>query len=590
MGKQNKTETQKTDEQTSSAKETNTPPTNTNQPLPPAPSTTQPIPETLPTEPAINITMVKIDSRGSIIWGIIYDGMILLCSYSYSFLLVIASYLVTRLQNNQGTNTEYRAGGALLLSITDLAVVGTVYGPGITTFFSANNIYKQIMEAKTNSQPTSELNKKMSRLVKIGFVLGIPFAATAISFMCLGQLFLPLLGQNQDVIELIQPSLYISSGAILIYLSRFLLEQMHLAGGKKEFVMRMSMLSLLLFGIALPCLLAFGWGPLPNLALNGIFIGIFCENLATTVCSLLGLQYFKEFKDFHFLRSFLSWDKEDTEALRSVAKMAGFLTGTAFIEWAMNVVRTLFAGWLGSDEQAAQNEQQLLIFGLFLIAQACASVVFLKTNHAKYILATGGSLTALAAGTGLAINFSPLQRILNSNASDHVIDLGHRLMPYTAAYGFLYSLAIIIRNSLLAKTGGWPAIKFNASLVIGAITSLILSQYTQFGVEGISAGAIAGIVLGLLAMIKPYWQAFYSPQIEEIKEEKSAPPHAEIEEIKEEASKPASGGENASQPNDDDDDDEDTPRLSSFWGSCLNRVVRRFWPEQNIQTPFSSSP
>lgn len=499
------------------------------------------------------------------------NGVVMLTSYDYSFMLLAATYQINHLKDKQGDNTLYMASGNLALTIMDACVVVSVT-PGIILGFMAKGTYASLMKEKDESLK-AKLRASMSSLLKNGLIVTAPCTITSVILMSV--VVRPLLlniGIDPAIVDLILIPLLIASVSLLIYVPRFCIEKILLAADKQIFVTASNLIYFGLFGIGFAYVLGFGEFGFPYLAMSGIFIGNGIGNIFTFLtCSTV--LFSKSFKDFHFFRSFLKpFDPQDREQLKSLANMSLPFVLSMGSEWLATTVRNILAGLI--DGLAPQNYASQINYLIFLLAMAfgeaagyqIAAAAGADQHQALYAhagLIVGGGASLITGGI-LSIP-GVLTETFNGNASPAVVDAGNELLVYAVVNSFFYSLAIIMRSCVLMKTGTWPSVKFNVSIWVGVLTSAGLAFYTDQGVKGINQGALVGTAFAFLSLLKSYIEAF-----------KKKPSGSK-------------GGLNLQKPT-QAETKSDIPKGSSSWwcscfGNCFSRVSRRIYPTRPAPTP-----
>lgn len=473
----------------------------------------------------INIPIQKNISASEIVKTILKNSAVMAASYSYSFLLIIVTYMTSRLKDDQGSSTLYMAGGNLVITILDTCVVISVSSAFILGFFG-KSLDKQIQtlpaiqgDTQTTTQLVS-LNKQMSSLVKNGIILGTPFTILSMIGMGLAKTFLVKTGQDRDVVNLIETPLLLGCASLPLYLARFCMEKMLLAREQQTFVTVTSLTNLGLLGIGLGYALGFGALGLPAMGITGIFLGMIAENIATLSICASGLRFKKEFKDYNILSSFftLTRDSEDREQLQQLIKIGVPVILSIVSEWLASTVRNSIAGGIGTNELAAQNYATQLVFLVFLLALAISEATGLQISgavsqqrdYAKYGLIINTVVNGIIT-LGVAFKPNLLTDFLNPDASEAVVTLGNDIIPYAAANAFTYSLLLVMKQAVISKTFTWPSVQYNCSVWTGVLSSYLLGFYTNQGIKGVNQGAIIGTVLGTLALLRAYINTFYAP-------------------------------------------------------------------------------
>ncbi|MBS0351009.1 MAG: hypothetical protein JSR33_07480 [Proteobacteria bacterium] len=493
---------------------------------------------------------IKVDqplTPAKIARAILINTGVMAASYSYSMLLLIVTYMINQLKDANGSNTLYMAGGTLTITILDTCVVVSVSGAfllgyfGTEIFSAIQLVRKELVQApqSINNTKQDELDRLISQMQNLpsnAMKLAAPFITVSSLFMLSSKYIFEVSGQDPEMLDLIQWPLMMGAISLPIYAIRFSLEKMLLSAKKQRFVTALSLFDMGVFGVIPAYVLGFGkWG-FPNLKMIGIFIGMLLENIVTTLGSMAGLHFMKDFEGINFRKNFCK--RAERAELRFLFKTAFPIIFTIFSEWSASVVRNHYAGKIGTDQLAAQNFTTQLCFLIFLIAMALGEAIGLGLKEVSKIVAEWLKISKEEAKdhietlkgqanygkvglflgiiiTGIISAFTSYQpdiliQFLAPNASPTVQQLGNNILQkYVGPNAFLYGMAIVMKQSVIAKNNGlWPSVDYNLAIWAGVLASGL--QVFGDDLEGIVRGQILGTGLALLALLPAVIKSFFT--------------------------------------------------------------------------------
>lgn len=208
------------------------------------------------------------------------------------------------------------------------------------------------------------------------------------------------------------------------------------------------------------------------------------------------------FKDFKFLKSFLSWTREDVGQIWSLIKEQIPMIACAVGDVLANFATNNIAGTLPGNALVKQNvATAFLNFNMILIA-AGAQTNAMRLGYQNGNKEPGHSLrlSTLAGITAVSSLQLPLMLFVSFFPSQFATLVGEsveesemqKLMLLTVAYASLDSLRVNILSILRALGDNLkPSVASSLSLLLGVLGSYGLSVYTELGVTGLPIGLIA---------------------------------------------------------------------------------------------------
>ena len=522
----------------------------------------------------------KLEPRLSIMGKTFKRALAMALSFTYSAELPILLAMLGRIQNNDGDNIKSLAAATLSITVLDTAIMVSISST-FAMIFEGGNIYGQMTQPETSEEQKIIFRNDISRMVKNSLFLASPFALPSMAVLFFSEsILVNWFGQNREISSLAQQFLRPVASLIPLYTLRLCLQPIFFIHQRQQWMTIISLIGFFSFGVFLANGLGFGHFSLPEMGIQGIFLGVMSENIFTTL-GIAACLFRQPFKDYHFSASFLHCEAEDWKQFKALAKQGIPLVITYLSELSTLFCKSIMAGRLGDDQLAAQNFSGQISFFVLFLAHAFSQATALGIGGTRGInkarFAQYGLLSGFLASLLPCIIVSGYPQMLTAllggggSVNDGVMTLAHVLIPLAAGTSVLYTLALTMLQSLrMTSHHVKPTIIFNGWLWLSVVSGYLLGFPAKLGVIGVGAGSLLGTGLGT-AHLFLFWKREYRKPEEKNEDNKLLS---------------IQNGSNALPPS-SSTSEEDLPRMSSCWCTCFSRVMNRFQNWYNGSTRYN---
>jgi Na+-driven multidrug efflux pump len=436
--------------------------------------------------------------------------------FDYSFELLVLSYVIAQVQNEEGDSTDYQAAANLIIYFLNFGAAFTLYS--LLPFIKiGSRLMGEAMQAANTQDLAKKLiaQRKYARLVKNSVLVGAIPAALSSALMFNAEKICNQLGQNPEVSRLLGQFTRPVSALFPIFIMRFLSDLLLFFNGKGSTVMWVTLGCWGLSGFGLSYILTLGKWSLPKMGVTGAFIGFLGQMLGSWLILNSVVKFNPSFEDYHFLRNLRRWTKDDRKQIREFIPLSLAYMATISSELLCQLATNLLVGKYPPNRAAAQNFWTLILFFSILFSQGLGQVAnqmigdFLGKNNidlaqraARYAVLLS---VALPAPIYLTISLSPhLLMGLTQSVDPEVEELGGPIIRLACAVSMMVSIQFVAIESL-KQTDKYvrPVVLSIAGLWAGFGISYLLSESYDYDALGVDYGAAAGAAI---AMIVTLWE------------------------------------------------------------------------------------
>lgn len=455
----------------------------------------------------------KLVSRFAATTTIWKRGVPIFLGFSYTYQLLwfqlLAKYLAGQTEDNI-------AASGLYILFLDFCVITPTF-TGLSVSAAAGEIRGKIQKAIAESKQLDIIahQENMSRLIKVGIMQALPFLLPCMFALWYSEdILVEWLGQDETISKLAGTFLWPLGFILPLYPLRFLIEQILYVYGQEKRVSGLSLLDLIIFSIVGAPLLGIQFG----MGSRGLTLAAIAENIATLILLAANLRFSASFKDFHFLRSFTSFNQQDWTQLKKLLPQGLSFAVLTSAEWFMALLTNAFAGMLGKNELGARNLISPVI-GLgtmisFAFGQATLLEVGGAANHPRQAIRFsryGLVASSLAAALlHVFILFPSLLTAFSDDVDDETSSLATQIIPLTVWSMMAYNVALNMLMSLRARQRVLPNYLFLGGLASGLPISWALGFKAGRGLQGLAEGALAGPAIAAAAVAIPFLREFKS--------------------------------------------------------------------------------
>jgi multidrug resistance protein, MATE family len=481
---------------------------------------------------AINSSLIRETEIGLSPWQafrkIVGLALPMGASYTFSWSIFLSGIFIDRLQE-QGADQTDSLGASTLVTIL-FNTLGTL---SIAVLFSISiytgNQLGKLRQSNSQAPQTSDaqpadIREKISGVPINGTFIGSGFLLVTMPAMYFSKSLLIALGQNPQTAEIAQRFLRPATNVLPSLMLRLVLEQVMFGFEKQRPPMYIA-----LFNFAIGVFLATSWGfgncSFPRLGISGLAYGFTIDSLLTCIGFGLFLGLHPDFRDFNFFKRFKR-NCEDWEQIKDLLKIGLPIVFTVMNEIVAQLMVSLFTGWLGKDQIAAQNSGSVFTF-LALIVLICpgqatcqeiSREIGAKNYYNTNLYATYGLVCSMVFMAPLSlIALAAPQLFTNSLANSQaasagVVVMGKRLMLITAL-GMPFDSARYNMLQVLRATGDhvMPTVISTSTLWGGVIVAYTLGFMTPLGIYGIALGYALGLIAGCVGLF-PRWYQKLKPE------------------------------------------------------------------------------
>ena len=442
--------------------------------------------------------------------------------FDYSFELLVLSYVIAQVQNEQGDSTEYQATANLIIYTLNFGVAFTLYP--LLPFIK---IGSRLMGEAYKAAETGEYDvkyaaqRKYARLVRNSVFIGITPAVVASALMFNAEWICNNLGQNPAVSRLLGQFARPGSALLPIFMMRFLSDLLLFLNGKGNIVMGVTLGCWGLSGFGLAYVLTLGKWSLPKMGISGAFLGFLGQMLGSWLILNSVVKFSSSFEDYPFLQSFCQWTKDDRKQIKEFLPLSFAYWATICSELLSQLVTNLLVGRLpDSRSAAAQNFwTQIFFFGILfsqglgqvgnqMIGNALGKKDFaLAQRTAKYAVVLA---VALPAPVYIAVSLYPHLLMGLTQSVDPVVEERGVPVIRLACLTSVITIIQFVMVESLKQTDKYvrPVALSIAGLWAGVGISYLLSEVYGYDVIGVDYGALAGAGLSLIATAGEFKRQF----------------------------------------------------------------------------------
>jgi MATE family multidrug resistance protein len=464
-------------------------------------------------ESAISLEVIEPeDSSYDIFKKISSLSLPMALSYTFSFEVFLTTVMLAYLNSDDENEIAATTLIATMMNTLILLSLSPLFGISI----AGSKKIGELREAENNDEEEvllSEMKNYISVFNRNGLLITTfvtpPIAA---SLFFSKSILTNIFYQNEISAQYSQDFLRIYSLAVPGLMTRMCFEQIMFSFGRPKAAMILGLVSLAV-GTTISAVLGFGAIGFEKMKFRGVAIGYVTEAYLTALLYGLYIARNKHFEDFKFF-NFMSQVKDSCSQLKNVLAIGGPITFSVANELAMSLSMGLFAGLVGTREQAAlSSAMQCVFFSFILLAafgQANSQEVSreIGAKHYKNASRTGkiGLLTSIGYISLIPLACSIEPRLLTlgiKSNEEETLSILKILMPIIS----IGVIADIIRYNVLQQLRAlgdstYATIISVIGLSLGLIASGTLGLKTNLGIYGVGVGYTGGIVLasaGLLA-------------------------------------------------------------------------------------------
>ncbi len=457
--------------------------------------------------------------------------------FDYSFELLVLSYVIAQVQNEQGDTTDSQAAANLIIYFLNFGVAFALY-PLLPFIKIGSRLMGEVYQATEMKDYASKYaaQRKYSRLVRTSLLVGIGPAALSSALMFNAEWVCGKLGQDPAVSRLLGQ--FTRPGSILlpIFMMRFLSDLLLFLNGKGHIVMGVTLGCWGLSGFGLSYVLTLGKWSLPKMGIPGAFTGFLGQILGSWLILNSVVKFSPSFEDYSFLGGFCKWTKDDRKQIKEFIPLSAAYLATISTELLSQLATNLLVGRLPPSRSAAQNFWTWILFFSILFGQGLAQVgnqlvgdalgkknLPLAQRTAKLAVMMA---IALPAPAYIAFSVDPhlLMGLMQSTVNTEVQELGVPVIRAACVYSVL-TTGQFVMIEILKQTDKYvrPVALSITGLWVGVGVSYLLSEAYGYDGIGVNYGAVVGAGLSLAATAgefkrqfidKPVVQTEASPDLE----------------------------------------------------------------------------
>ncbi len=390
-------------------------------------------------------------------------ALLMACSFTFSFMMLAVAAMAGRVEGEYDATTYLQATSLLTTMIQLLATIFQAPMFAMSIFASkARGVLISLQEVDARSEETQikEQQQKIRNIYQAGFVWAVIVATIPMSILLsAGSIFKNIFSQSEEVSLLAEQYTVLYAFAMHPLLLRMAAEQIIFAFKRADFAMVAGLISFLGGGL-LSLWLTF-WGP--NLGLQGVAIGFTIEAYVTCALFSLFLARYKDFEDISFFNVFgmIRNKKAIWRQAKELSKMGFPMMLQLGSGFASDAFLSVVAGWIGNNEQAAQNfVAQLSFFTIILIIASNNTTGHRVSEalgrkdavNASRLARFGLLMTAiLIAAICVFVSIFPqtLEKVVTDSANEDIVTISRAAIPISAVSvffnGILYGLVQILR-------------------------------------------------------------------------------------------------------------------------------------------------
>ncbi len=327
-------------------------------------------------------------------------------------------------------------------------------------------------------------------------------AAVLLTLLMFGvYLFLPLMGQPPEVLELAQPYFILLSISYLPFILFFAFKQFFEGIGNTKIAMQIT-LTANLVNIVVNYLLIFGKFGFPEMGLNGAGIGTLVSRIIMPVMFAFYIARKSRFREYFLLARVEKLSKERIVRLFKIGIPIAF---QLIVEVTAFGIGAVMMGWLGETSLAAHQVALGLASFTYMIALGVSQANTIRVSHQIGLKDFKAMKMATMASTHLVLVFMSLMALVfiggknllpylfTTDAS--VIKIAAGLLIVAAVFQLFDGLQVIMQSTLrgMADVTIPMFIAFIAYLLIGIPTSYVFAFVLNIGPQGIWFGYLVGL-------------------------------------------------------------------------------------------------
>ena len=391
-------------------------------------------------------------------WKLLKDMLWLtlqrMACFDYSFELLVLSYVIAQVQNEQGDSTDSQAAANLIIYFLNFGVAFTLY-PLLPFIKIGSRLMGEASQAAATSDCATKFKaqRKYSRLVRNSVLVGLLPAVLSSALMFNAEEICNKLGQNPEVSRLLGQFTRPGSALLPIFMMRFLSDLLLFFNGKGHTVMWVTLGCWGLSGFGLSYVLTLGKWSLPKMGIPGAFIGFLGQMIGSWLILNSVVKFSSSFEDYHFFRNLRRWTQDDRKQLREFIPLSLAYEATISSELLCQLATNLLVGRHPPNRAAAQNFWTLILFFSILFSQGLGQIanqmigdslgkknIDLARRTAKYAVLLS---VALPAPVYIAFSLSPhLLMGLTQSVDPEVEEFGVPIIRLACAglYMTIYSI------------------------------------------------------------------------------------------------------------------------------------------------------
>ncbi len=320
-------------------------------------------------------------------------------------------------------------------------------------------------------------------------------------------LFLPMMGQPPEVMELARPYYLLLCVSYFPFMLFFIVKQFFEGLGNTKMAMQITLLANLV-NIVVNYVFIFGkWG-MPEMGLNGAGVGTLVSRIIMPILFSVYIIRNSRFKRYFILAHYQPMIKQRVLALLKIGLPIGF---QLIVEVSAFGIGAIMMGWLGETPLAAHQVALGLASFTYMIALGVSQANTIRVSHQMGVKDYLSMQRASYASTHLVLvfmSFTALLFILGRNylplffTSDvDVISISASLLIIAAVFQLFDGLQVIMLSTLrgMADVTTPMFIAFIAYLVIGIPASYVFAFVLNAGPQGVWYGYLVGLsIAGVL--------------------------------------------------------------------------------------------
>ncbi|QGY47986.1 MATE family efflux transporter [Maribellus comscasis] len=353
-------------------------------------------------------------------------------------------------------------------------------------------------------------NKEKSEVtvwLKNGMFTHIVAALVLTAIMSAVYFFLPVMGQQKDVISLAKPYYLLLCASYLPFILFFSFKQFFEGLGNTKMAMQITLISNVV-NIIVNYVLIFGKFGFPAMGLVGAGIGTLVSRIIMPSLFILFIWKRKQHR-IHFRNARLQ--PLELSRIKKVLKIGIPIALQIIVEVTAFGIGAIMMGWLGEKPLAAHQVALGLASFTYMISLGISQANTIRISHqmgnndlkALKMAAFGSTHLVLAfmSFTALVFVFGKNYLPYLFTTDSHVVVIAAGLLVVAAVFQIFDGLQVVMLSTLrgMADVKIPMFIAFVAYLLIGIPTSYLLTFVAHIGPQGIWFGYLVGLgVAGLL--------------------------------------------------------------------------------------------